>query len=315
MGAAAKVPVQRLDANMAAAERAPHAINIAADELEELQALRSVMQRFHPTSSLSVSDAAAAQAHRLYARRGYANTHAWIDNDVSEEGAPSITAATVAPSLRPSNNEDSQDRRHASGGRIPREHDAASLLQALSIKDALLRQMEAVLLLQPPDRAVTIGLGRRAQALVANSRQRETVLSLKLRALSKEIEGFRQRERESVALNAGLQRRLCTALADNDAVRLRREVREVRSDLSAALARESALQGALLQAHLREAARNSTLEHLQQRQASMADDMDYVRQVAVHAMSERAGYALGDDREARWRSSNGVGNMWRTAPI
>ena len=126
--------------------------------------------------------------------------------------------------------------------RIPREVDNASLLQTLAIKDALIKQMEAVMLLPPPEHSVTVGLGRKAQALVANARRREAVLACKLKALNGEVHAMRKRELQAARINRGLRRKLCDTLADVDAVALRREVRTLRADLSAALTREAALE-------------------------------------------------------------------------
>ena len=178
--------------------------------------------------------------------------------------------------------------------RIPRENDAASLLNTLAIKDALLRQMEAALLLPLPEQAMlTAGLSRRAAALVANARRREALLAIKLRALTSEVEGFRKREKAAVAVNAGLRKRLNQTLNDLDAISLRREVRELRADLRAALGREAALQKELVTASHRIAAGSAMLERNAAAERKMRDDMDYVRGIAVHAMSARAADALG----------------------
>ena len=60
--------------------------------------------------------------------------------------------------------------------------DVPSLLQSLNIKDALLRQLEAALVLPPPP-VTNSGLSRRAAGLVANAQRREAVLQLKLKGL------------------------------------------------------------------------------------------------------------------------------------
>ena len=128
---------------------------------------------------------------------------------------------------------------------------------------------------------------------MANARRREAVLALKLRALTREIDGFRQREKAATTINAGLRRRLQATLTDLDAISLRREVRELRSDLRAALGREAALQKELLAAHARIQAGDATLKGNAEAVRRMRDDMDYVRSIAVHAMSSRAADALG----------------------
>ena len=177
--------------------------------------------------------------------------------------------------------------------RIPRETDRIALLQTLALKDALCRQLEAALLLPPPDQAVTVGLSRRAQALIANARRREAVLACRLKALTREVDGFRRREAQAAHINLGLRRRLRDALTDLDAIAMRREVRTLRADLSAALAREAELQRTLLLAGQRIEADRFTISQNAAAERKLRDDMDYVRRVASHAMYNRAADAMG----------------------
>ena len=177
--------------------------------------------------------------------------------------------------------------------RVPRETDRVALLKTLAIKDALIRQLEATLLLPPPDQSITVQLSRRAQALVANARRREAVLACKLKALGAELDGYRQREAEAARVNHGLKRRLRDALTDLDAINMRREVRSLRADLGAALAREAKLQHALLLANQRIEADQFSLSQQSAKETKLRDDMDYVRRVASAAMAARAADAMG----------------------
>ena len=172
--------------------------------------------------------------------------------------------------------------------RIPREYDRAALLQTIAIKDAQVKQLEGVLLVPPADPSATIGLSRRTQALVANARRREAVMSCKLKALSREVHGYRQRELAAARINRALRRQLRDALNDLDAIALRREVRTLRADLSAALAREAALQRELLNASLVHEADRFALSQSHEDKRRLRNDMDYVRQVAVASMAARA---------------------------
>ena len=94
-------------------------------------------------------------------------------------------------------------------------------------------------------------------------------------------------------INAALRKRLCDTMADLDAISLRREVRELRADLRAALGREAALQRELMSASNHIATSNATLKRNAATERRMQADMDYVRGIAVHAMSARAADALG----------------------
>ena len=205
---------------------------------------------------------AANEVERLEARQTHAKQHAWWPPH--HETTP--PGATKSHRTR----------------RIPREHDAAALVQALQIKDALLLHMEQTLLPPSAEHASTVMMDRRSQGLIANARRREAALALKCRALEMELGSFRRREREAVAINTDLRRRLRDALADNDAVRLRHEVRTLRADLSSALAREHTLQGALLHAQLLNVSNDGALERSKQQQQAMTEDADYFRHVAVH---------------------------------
>lgn len=90
-----------------------------------------------------------ATLHHLLVRRRHGERHAWVHADAAaaKESAEAMMAA------------DSSAFAGEAELRIPREYDRTSLLQSLAIKDALLRQMEAALLLQPPpDPSATVGL-------------------------------------------------------------------------------------------------------------------------------------------------------------
>ena len=178
--------------------------------------------------------------------------------------------------------------------RLPRETDAAWLLQTLSIKEAQLRQMEACLLLPPPDQQLLTSMSRRAQALVANARRREAVLALKLRGLNHELRLFRKRELRAAQINRALRNKLREVLDAHEPNRLRHEARTLRADLDAALAREEALRRQLADAAAKGAADTAALAHAAATQRKLADDLEYVRGVAVHAMNARAESALGD---------------------
>ena len=198
----------------------------------------------------------------------------------------------------------------ADAGRVPRENDAVSLMHTLAIKDAALRQMEAALLTPLPEQALlTVGLSRRAAALVANARRREAVMAMKLRALTREVEAFRKREKAAVAVNAGLRKRLNDTLTDLDAVSLRREVRELRADLRAALRREAALQREQLAAIWANRASSAAAEGRRRRGARSGDDMEYMQGIAQHAMARAAdalGAAAGPDWGVRWQAPTGA---------
>ena len=88
--------------------------------------------------------------------------------------APSFVPAASAPApSQPADAPAADPHRH------PTEHDAIYLVQALAIKDALLRQMEAALLLPPPPQhevRAGQGLSARGAALVANGRRREALV-------------------------------------------------------------------------------------------------------------------------------------------
>ena len=181
-------------------------------------------------------------------------------------------------------------------------------MHTLAIKDAALRQMEAALLTPLPEQALlTVGLSRRAAALVANARRREAVLALKLRALTREVEAFRKREKAAVVVNAGLRKRLNDTLRDLDAISLRREVRELRTDLRAALGREAALQRELLVLSSRIEVSSAALQRNAATERKLQEDMEYVRGIAVHAMSARAAEALsaGPDWGVRRQAPGG----------
>ena len=240
-----------------------------ADELEELQLLGADFFPPAPTPTAIIDDNTLdASLRRLQIRRQHAYGHAWAPPPATEQvlpaAEPAVAAAAAAAAsvhfqeqagATPSTGSSSGEERAM---RIPRENDAASLLNTLAIKDALLRQMEAALLLPLPEQAMlTAGLSRRAAALVANARRREALLAIKLRALTSEVEGFRKREKAAVAVNAGLRKRLNQTLNDLDAISLRREVRELRADLRAALGREAALQKELVTASARIEAGNA----------------------------------------------------------
>ena len=148
-------------------------------------------------------------------------------------------------------------------------------------------------LLPQPENSATVPLTRRAQALVANARRREAVLACKLKALTLEVEHFRKREVEAVRINHGLRRRLRDALTDLDAIALRREVRTLRADLSAALAREAALQRSVLLANQRIEADYIKIGEHGVKERKLRDDMEYLRRVAYNAMAARASAAMG----------------------
>ena len=260
-----------------------------ADELSQLA------QEIFPSTPASVDasveflDAAAADEderllddvlQRLLVRRKHGSKHSWADKGAAEEVEEGAAAGEAS----------GDDVSHL---RIPRAVDNASLLQTLAIKDALIKQMEAVMLLPPPEHSVTVGLGRKAQALVANARRREAVLACKLKALNGEVHAMRKRELQAARINRGLRRKLCDTLADVDAVALRREVRTLRADLSAALTREAALERELRIANHAMEVDRLALSQNAAHERKLRDDMDYVRRVASSAMTARAYDAMG----------------------
>ena len=218
-----------------------------------------------------------AALKKLLTRQQHSKPHAWT--------APAPEPTAPAPAT--------DEPEEPQSLRIPKEHDRTSLLQTISIKDALVRQMEAALLLPQPENSATVPLTRRAQALVANARRREAVLACKLKALTLEVEHFRKREVEAVRINHGLRRRLRDALTDLDAIALRREVRTLRADLSAALAREAALQRSVLLANQRIEADYIKIGEHGVKERKLRDDMEYLRRVAYNAMAARASAAMG----------------------
>lgn len=280
-----------------------------ADDSDVVAELARLLSETFPAAgtagaAVTTDSATAAKLIELQARRLHARRHAWgRDSDLPDGQATAPAAAEPEHEEEPVRDSPShgEPRRWRPTHQLPSEHDAAALLQTVHIKETLIQQLEAALLMPPPQHGVTVGLSRRVQGLVANARRREAVLAVKLKALGAELNEFRRRERKAVEVNAGLRRRLRDALSDHDAVSLRREVRTLRADLSAALSREQQLQAALLQAHRRIDADAAALQQARERQQTLASDMDYVRQVAVHAMSARAGDALGDGLSQRWR--------------
>ena len=217
--------------------------------------------------------------NQLLIRRRHGRNHAWVGGSEDVQPLLPAPAAEAAPT---------QIRLQ-----VPREYDRAALLQTLAIKDTLIQQMEAALLMPPPDQSVTVQMSRRAQALVANARRREAVLSCKLKALTREVQHFRERELQAAALNRSLKHQLKGALTDLDALALRREVRTLRTDLEAALAREAELHKELLvcERHL-EVDRVTIAQH-DASEKRLRDDLDYVRRVASSAMNARAYDAMG----------------------
>lgn len=198
--------------------------------------------------------------------------------------AASAAAAASPPTSPPEN------------GRVPRETDAAWLLQSLAVKDALLKQMEAAMLRPPLDTSyvTSSSLGRKAQALIANARRREAVMALKLNGLLAEVALFRKRELRAAQLNAQLRRRLRLTLEDYDANKLRREVRTLRADLHAAREREAIHENDMRLARLRIEADGAMLAASGATERRLREDLEYVRGVAVHAMAARADIAIGD---------------------
>ena len=261
------------------------------DELEELRLLGvdyfpatpMVPSSPAPLVDQAEIDTAIANIQRIRVRKQHAKAHAW---------EPSRATGDVP--ARGTRDKGSIDAVAGREGRIPLETDVASLLQTIAIKDALLRQLEAALLTPLPEQALlSVGLSRRAAALVANARRREAVLGLKLRACTRELEDFRKREKEAVLTNARLIQKLNATLTDLDAVSLRREVRELRADLRAALGREAQLQQELLIVSQRLNAASASNERKNETEGKMRQDMEYLRSVAVHAMSSRVADVLG----------------------
>lgn len=170
--------------------------------------------------------------------------------------------------------------------RIPRETDARALLQTLATQDDLIRQMELALFspeyLDELVKLQTVGLSRRAAALVATARRREAVLELQLRALTTEVDAFRAREKEAEDINESLHEQLGDAHADlNDALAdldgMRREQEDAKASMhrqvhrtrEANSAHEMTLQAELRAAAQREMALRHEL-HLQQHAAATA---------------------------------------------
>jgi hypothetical protein len=268
-------------------------------EAEDLALLHALGQELFPQSSMTTlaMPTLDEEIRNLTIRRTHGRSHAWTADNASQTAASAAhrTAASAAAPDTPMAAEtapiNSPSAQHEQ--RIPRETDVAWLWQTVSIKDALLKQMEAALLLPPPDQTITVGLSRRAQALVANARRREAVLGAKLKAVSKELDAFRVRELKAAQINAGLRRRLRAALTDLDAVTLRREVRTLRADLRAALDREALLQRELLRARERIEEDGAAMRATEAAATELRRTFDYVRGVAfVHGQARTA---LGDD--------------------
>ena len=109
----------------------------------------------------------------------------------------------------------------------------------------------------------------------------------------REVQQHRRRELEAAALNKSLRRQLRAALNDVDAITMRREVRTLRADLSAALAREAALTRDIMVAQRHLEADRVTISANAANEQKLRDDLDYMRRIAAGAMSARAHEAMG----------------------
>ena len=267
---------------------------VAADSMSR-ETLEALARDLFPRAPQDLSIAASspdeddtnldASLRDLYIRRKHGAAHAWAPESSKAASSSQEAAPDAAFVLR-----------------IPKDRDEPALLQTIAIKDALLQQMEAAILLPPPDQAATVGLSRRAQALIANARRREALMACKLKALSQEVANFRQRELQATHINRSLKRQLRAALTDLDAIAMRREVRTLRADLSAALAREAALQRELLVSERMLDAERVTVSRHTAHEAKLRDDMDYVRRIASQAMAARAADAMGvRNTDGLWR--------------
>ena len=259
----------------------------------------------------NAEDVEVDELHRLQLRREHGSRHAWTQTSPQWRSLVQSTQTSPTPRGSASTQQrvestcNSPAQQHAQSLqddnvrlldqlRIPRENDAVNLQQMLHVKDIFIRQMQSTLLPPAAEHAETVNLSRRAQGLVANARRREAMFALSHKALTLEVEQFRARERKAVHINAALRRRLREVLTDHDAIALRREVRTLRADLGAALAREAALQKELMRASFRIEADEAAMSRQMSSERRMREDLEYVRAVAVHAMSTSAANALGD---------------------
>lgn len=182
----------------------------------------------------------------------------------------------------------------------PREHDAASLLQALAIKDALLRQLEATLLLRPlQQRASTAPHSRRVG-------RREAVLAHKVEALGAEQQLFRRREACAFALNQRLRQEVEAAALRQGAAR--EELQFLRVRHAVACVRNEELQSELEDSRREvDALCASSSAHTAQArrlERELRDEAAFYCRIAEQAMHELGSPALWDTATAR-RSESG----------
>ena len=232
--------------------------------------------------------------------------------------APSFVPAASAPAPPPprprSAPSQPADAPAADPHRHPSEHDPIYLVQALAIKDAMLRQMEAALLLPPPPQhevRAGQGLSARGAALVANGRRREAVLSLKLRALQAEVRGFRERERDGIQANQALRSKLEAAVAEREAQRVQRarnvqqekqretaavvELKRTVEELTEAKAQVKALRRQLRDAQAEAAAERQATARVTAYAAELETDVEYLRSLAGSALAGLGERALDSE--------------------
>ena len=233
--------------------------------------------------------------------------------------APSFVPAASAPAPPPPRPRSAPSQpadapAAADPHRHPTEHDAIYLVQALAIKDALLRQMEAALLTPPPPQhevRAGQGLSARGAALVANGRRREAVLSLKLRALQTEVRGFRERERDGIQANQALRSKLEAAVAEREAQRVKRarnvqqekqretaavvELKRTVEELTEAKAQVKALRRQLRDAQAEAAAERQATARVTAYAAELETDVEYLRSLAGSALAGLGERALDSE--------------------
>ena len=178
---------------------------------------------------------------------------------------------------------------------LPDKHGHDSLMKDLAIKDALLRQMESILLQPLPNAAEVRGLDRCAANVVANARHREQVLTLKVQALTSELDKFRDREARAVEVNNRMRRRLRELLSDCDTFALRREVRTLRADLDDALRREETLETELFRLHVRLEAKDAALLKSDVGTRAMRAKIAYLSNIVANATQVCAAESMQPD--------------------
>ena len=202
-----------------------------ADEIEVASARRAFQLRQQASQQQEIDDDARRERDE---RKAAAEASSDEITATSEDDSTAADAGASEPNpthherqhrheqherqkMREQQEQQSHLRQHHQRPRIPRETDRRALLQTIATRDDLIRQMETALF--SPDfldelmKLQTMGLSKRAAALVSTARRREAVLELQMRALTSEVDAFRSREEEAEALNASLHEQLDDARA------------------------------------------------------------------------------------------------------